>query len=171
MTMLIRCNGGERGLVPYFHPLGLMDEIEDFTRQMWSSWKPAYLPDTVLPLTDMYEEKDGLVLTTELPGIEQKDLDISLEGDMLTVKAEKKDEVANEKTHHARERFYGKYYRTMRLPYPVKEDGVSAILDNGVLKITLPKAEAVKAKKIAVKPLALKGEQKKNGKKTIKKAS
>lgn len=171
MTMLIRRTGGERGLVPYLHPLSLMDEIEDFTRQMWSAWRPAYLQDTVLPRTDMYEEKDELVLTTELPGIEQKDLDVTIEGDILTIKAEKKEEVADEAAHHARERFYGKYYRTVRLPYPIKEDGVSATLDNGVLKISLPRAEAVKAKKIAVKPLALKGEPKKNGKKIVKKSS
>jgi len=169
VTWLVRRNGGERGLVPYYHPLSLIDDIEDLTRDLWS-WRPSQFTESLIPHTDMYEEKGKLVVKTELPGIEQKELDITLDGDILTIKAEKKEEVVEDATHHTHERFYGKYHRTIRLPYPVKENGISATLDNGVLEIKLPRAEAVKAKKIAVKPLAIKGEQKKRSKKAVKSA-
>ena len=169
--MLIRTNDGERAVVPYYHPLSLMDEIDDFVGKLWSSWSPMDFTDSLMPRTDMYEEKGNMVIETELPGIEQKDLDVALENDMLTIKAEKKQEATDDTTRHSRERLYGKYYRTIQLPYPVKEAGVSAALDNGVLKITLPKAEAAKPKKIAVKTPVLKSEQKAKTRKTVKKAS
>jgi len=169
--MLIRKNGGEHAVVPYYHPLSLMDEIDDFARILWSAWRPVGFTDELMPRTDMYEEKDNMVIETELPGIENKDLDITLENDMLTIKAEKKEEATDDNTRHSRERFYSKYYRTIQLPYPVKEIGVLAALDNGVLKIILPRAEAAKARKIAVKAPALKSEQKAKTRKTVKKAS
>jgi HSP20 family protein len=97
------------------------------------------------------EEKDQLVIKTELPGIDKNDLDISLEGDRLTIKAEKKEEITEEATHHIRERYYGRYFRSVTLPYPVKADNISATFDNGVLELRLPKAEEVKAKKIEIK--------------------
>jgi HSP20 family protein len=100
---------------------------------------------------DVYEEKGNLVVKTELPGIESKDLDVKLEGDTITIKAEKKEEVKEDATHHTSERYYGRYYRSVKLPFPVKEDSISASLEKGVLEITLPKAEAVEAKKIEVK--------------------
>ena len=80
----------------------------------------------------MYEEKDQLVMKTQLPGIEKNDVDITLEGDRLTVKAEKKEEVKEEATHNAHGRYYGQYFRSVKLPHPVKEDDISATLENGL---------------------------------------
>jgi HSP20 family protein len=104
-----------------------------------------------VPHTDIYEEKDELVMKTELPGIDKKDVDVSLEGDRLTIKAEKKEEVKEDATHHTRERYYGQYYRSVTLPYPVKEGEISATFDKGVLELRLPRAEEVKPKKIEIK--------------------
>ena len=100
-------------------------------------------------------------MKTELSVIDQKDLDISLEGDRSTIKAEKKEEVKEDATHHTHERYYGEYYRSVTLPYPVKENKISATFDNGALELRLPKDEEVKAKKIEIKAQLPKPESKK----------
>ena len=151
MAIVLRRNGGERAVVPFYRPLSLFDEMDRLTREMWDAWRPFNLGDNLVPHTDMYEEKGHLVVKAELPGINKEDLDINLEGDRLTIKAEKKEEVKEDATHHIRESYYGQYFRSVTLPYPVKEDKVSATFDNGVLELRLPKAEEVKAKKIEIK--------------------
>jgi HSP20 family protein len=151
MNIMLRKGDSERALLPFYRPWGLLDEIDALAREMWDAWEPLPLDNRLVPLTDMREEKDQLVVKTELPGIDKKDLDISLEGDKLTIKAEKKEEIKEEATHRIRERYYGRYFRSVTLPYPVKEDNISATFDNGVLELRLPKAEKVKAKKIEIK--------------------
>jgi HSP20 family protein len=151
MNIVLRRGGRERALVPFYSPWGMLDEIEALTRETWDAWKPVTSDHSLVPHTDIYEEEGQLVMKTELPGIDKKGLDISLEGDRLTVKAEKKEEVKEEATHHTRERYYGRYFRSVTLPYPVKEDSISATFENGVLELRLPKAEEVKAKKIEIK--------------------
>ena len=171
MAIILRRNGGERALVPFYRPLSLVDEIDTLTREMWDAWRPFTTEQSLVPHTDIYEEKNDLVMKTELPGIDQKDVDITLEGDSLTIKAEKKEEVIDDATHHTRERYYGKYFRSVTLPYPVKEHKVSATFDNGVLELRLPKAKEVKAKKIAIKAELLEGETRKRGRKPRQKKS
>jgi HSP20 family protein len=160
MSLILRSNGGQRALVPFFNAPSLLDEIDVLTREMWDSWEPFTSTGSLLPQTDMYEEKGDLVMKAELPGISEKELDITLEGDRLTIKAEKKEESVEDATHHARERYYGQYFRSVTLPYPVKEESVSAAMENGVLEIRLPKAEEVKAKKIEIKAQLPKGRRK-----------
>jgi len=116
----------------------------------------------------MYEEKDGLVIKTELPGIGEKDLEVTLEGDILTIKAEKKEEATEDVTHHTRERYYGRYFRSMSLPYHVDADKISATFENGVLALRLPKAEQTEAKRIEVKAQLPQGEPKKRQRKSDK---
>ncbi len=89
MNIILR-NG--EALVPFYRPLSTLDVWDNLSREMWDSWSPFTVGDRLLPSTDIYEEKGQLVMKTELPGIDEKDLDISLEGDLLTIKAEKKDE-------------------------------------------------------------------------------
>ena len=151
MNIVLRRDGGERALIPFYRPLSLLDEMDRFSREMWDAWRPFTLEHSLVPHTDIYEEKGQLVMKTELPGIDKKDLDINFEGDRLTIKAEKKEEVKEDTTHHTRERYYGQYFRSVTLPYPVKEGEISATFDNGVLELRLAKAEEVKAKKIEIK--------------------
>jgi HSP20 family protein len=160
MAIVLRRNGGERALVPYYRSLGLFDEMDKLSADMWDAWRPFAAEQSLIPRTDMYEENNELVMKTELPGINQKDLEVTLEGDRLTVKAEKRDEAFEDATHHTRERYYGKYFRSVTLPYPVKEGEIQAIFDNGVLELRLPKAEEIKAKKIEVKAQLPKSEGK-----------
>jgi HSP20 family protein len=171
MNIILRNNDGGRAVVPFYRPWGLLDEIDTIARDVWDAWAPFSLNLDLVPRTDIYEEKDQLVMKTELPGIDKKDLDISLEGDRLTIKAEKKEEVKEDATHHTRERHYGQYFRSVILPYPVKEDKISATLDNGVLELRLPKGEEIKAKKIEVKAQVPVVETKKPGRKPRQKKS
>ena len=165
MNIVLRRDGGERVLVPFYHPLSMLDEMDRFAKEMSDAWRPFTLEHSLAPNTDVYEEKDQLVMKTELPGIDKKDLDISLEGDRLTIKAEKKEEVKEDATHHTRERYYGQYFRSVTLPYPVKESEIAATFDNGVLELRLTKAEEVKAKKIEIKAHLPKVETKKRQRK------
>jgi HSP20 family protein len=113
------------------------------------------------PHTDIYEENDQLVMKTELPGINKEDINITLQGDRLTIKAEKKEAVVEDVACYARERQYGQYLRSVTLPFPVKEDEISATFENGVLELRLSKAEESKAKKIEIKAGLTEGKQEK----------
>jgi len=171
MNLVVRKNNGERALVPFYRPWGLLDDMDRFAKEMWDSWRPFNLEQSLVPHTDIYEEKNQLVMKTELPGIDKKDLDVTIEGDRLTIKAEKKEEVKEDATHHTRERYYGQYFRSVTLPYPVKEGEISATFDNGVLELRLPKAEEVKARKIEIKAELPQVETKKRERKPRQKKS
>jgi HSP20 family protein len=156
-------------LIPSYRPLSELDLWDSLAREMADSWIPVPFGDMSLPGMDIYEEKGELVVKTELPGIDQKDLEVSLEGDRLTIKAEKKEEVKKGAKKHARERYYGQYFRSITLPHPVKEDQVSASFEKGVLELRLPRGEEPKTKKIAVKAQLPEGETKKPEVKSRKK--
>jgi HSP20 family protein len=156
---------------PFYRPISLLDDIDQLARDFWSSWQPGFFGMTLVPHTDMYEEKDHLVIKTELPGITEKDLEVTLEGDVLTIRAEKKEEGTEDATHHTRERYYGKYVRSMTLPFHLDGEKISATLENGVLELRVPKAEEVKAKRIEVKAQLPQGERKQRQRKPKQKAS
>jgi HSP20 family protein len=106
-----------------------------------------------LPSVDVFEDKESLKLVAELPGLKPEDVKITLENSTLTLRGEKK-QVAEEKTErvHRYERSYGSFERSFSLPNTVDADKVAASFENGVLTITLPKAEKAKPREIAVKP-------------------
>jgi len=104
------------------------------------------------PSVDVVETDDTVVVKAELPGMEPKDVDISVSGDKLTIKGERKAEKEEKgKTFYRMERCYGSFSRTIELPASVEADKAKADYKNGVLEITLPKTEQVKAKKIPIK--------------------
>ena len=151
-AITVRRNPSLALTLPFYRPMSLFDEIDRLTGDMWESWTPAVCCDDMLPRMDMYEEKDELVMRAELPGIQKENVDISVENDVLTIKAEKKQEqVTEEATYYSCERSFGSYSRSVSLPFPVDTEKVSATFENGVLEIRLPKAEEAKAKHIEVK--------------------
>src|SRR5688572_8181101 len=104
------------------------------------------------PSMDVSETPEALVVKAELPGVDPKEVEISVSGDTLTVKGEKKEEKEEKgKTWHRLERSYGSFFRSMTLPMPVDADRITAEAKDGVLTITLPKTEKAKAKRIEVK--------------------
>jgi HSP20 family protein len=105
-----------------------------------------------LPSLDVAETKNEIVVKAEVPGMDSKDIDISLSDGLLTIKGEKKQErEEKEEDYHLVERSYGTFTRSVRLPKEVKRDKISASYKNGVLKVTLPKSEEAKQKEIKIK--------------------
>jgi HSP20 family protein len=105
-----------------------------------------------VPAIDLYQTSDEVVVKAALPGLKTEDVQISVTADVLTLRGEFKQE--NEKkdaTWHIREQRYGSFERSVMLPTDVQTDKAKADFENGILTITLPKAEAVKPKTINIK--------------------
>ena len=108
-----------------------------------------------VPAVSVAETKDALEVTVELPGVEEKDIKVALEGNQLAISGEKKEEsTRDEKDWHVEERSYGSFYRSMSLPFSPDEGAVEAYLDKGVLhlKVKKPAEVAESAKTIEIKP-------------------
>lgn len=105
-----------------------------------------------MPTVDIVENDDAFTVKAELPGVEKKDVDISIENGVLTIKGEKKSktEQKDEKVHRV-ECSYGSFVRSFTLPASVKTDKVDAKYKDGILNMTLPKSEKDTTKKIEVK--------------------
>ena len=104
------------------------------------------------PAIDMYQTDDEVVVRVALPGIKPADVQINITGDVLYIKGETKhDEEKREKAWHIREQRMGAFERAVALPTDVVADQAKAEFENGVLTITLPKAEEVKPKTISIK--------------------
>jgi len=112
------------------------------------------LENSFVPKIDVKETQKDIQVSAELPGMDEKDIDVSLHEGTLIVKGEKKSETENEKDgYHRIERSYGSFYRSIDLPEGIEEDKIKANYKKGVLKVVLPKnAKAQKKqKKIEVK--------------------
>jgi HSP20 family protein len=104
------------------------------------------------PSLDVTETKADVVVKAELPGIDLKDIDISLNEGILTIKGEKKQErEEKDEGYHLVERSYGSFTRSIRLPKEVQNEKINASYKNGVLKIIFPKSEEAKKKEIKIK--------------------
>jgi len=106
----------------------------------------------VFPLMNVTEDKDNYYVRAELPGLKANELDISITGDTLSISGERKLPAEDEKAqYHRREREAGRFSRIVSLPAQIDAGKVDARCTDGVLTVTLPKAEAAKPKQIAVK--------------------
>ena len=113
----------------------------DRTGQLFTGWSPAL---------DLYETGDHFVAVVELPGMRKEDIDISLHDRTLTISGERKREINNGETAQRTERYVGTFRRSISLPTRVDASKVSATYQDGILKVTLPKAEEAKPKQIQV---------------------
>ena len=134
-------------------------ELNRMRREMdrlWDTITRDHFPSTFdydwVPSLDLSDRGDSLVAELEVPGIDPKDINISVTGDVLTISGEKKRE-REEKEHNYQlvERSYGKFSRSVRLPSKVNPDRVEASYKDGILTITLDKTKQAKTKKIEVK--------------------
>jgi HSP20 family protein len=109
---------------------------------------------TWVPVVDMYETNDELILSFELAGVREKDISLSVTGDLLTVKGEREfnPQLRDDNYLHT-ERVYGKFERSVRLLTPVQADRVSATYRDGVLEVRLPKTDEVRPKEINIEVL------------------
>jgi HSP20 family protein len=107
---------------------------------------------SIVPAVDVYQTADDVVVKANLPGLKADDVQISVTSDVLTLRGEYKHEVEQkEATYHILERRSGSFERSVMLPMDVQTDKAKADFEDGVLTITLPKAETVKTKTITVK--------------------
>lgn len=103
------------------------------------------------PPVDIYETEDTIVIKAELPDVDQKDIEVRIEDNTLTLKGERKHEgEVKKENYHRIERYFGSFQRSFSLPTNIQQDNVSAACDKGVLTITLPKKEETKPKQIKV---------------------
>lgn len=101
----------------------------------------------LMPSVDVSETDGKLEVTAELPGVDEKDIEVTLSDNVLTIKGEKKAETEKEdKNYHVVERSYGAFQRSLTVPFEAAADEISAKFEKGVLKVTLPKPPEVEAK-------------------------
>lgn len=131
-----------------------MTDFADEFQRMWDDFFPTRWEtrETMWqPRTDVAEKKENLVVTVEVPGMTEKDIKVTLKENHLIISGEKKiEEEQKEDNYHCCERRYGKFERAFMLPTEVVAEKVEAKVKDGILKITLPKAEKVKAKEITI---------------------
>jgi HSP20 family protein len=133
------------------HPV--FDDFFDrfFNQDLWAP-SDLFREDRWLPSVDISEGRKDITVKVEIPGVEAKDIDISLNGKLLTIKGEKKQEKEEkEENYHRVEHSYGHFNRTIELPSEVDPEKVDASYKKGVLKIELKKTKESETKKIEIK--------------------
>jgi HSP20 family protein len=127
--------------------------MEEMMRRFFSEpMLPMAEAEEWMPSVDISETDGQITVKAELPGLEAKDIDLAVTGDVLTLKGEKKkEEETKEQDYYCREIFSGSFHRSFRLPSEVDSEKVDASFKNGVLTINMPKAESGSKKKIEIK--------------------
>jgi HSP20 family protein len=149
---------GEQGGSPESAVVRFREEMNDlfdrFFRDPWGAdaWEWFSGRFGHGPALDVVESDNDLTVRVDLPGIDPKDLDISVSGETLTIRGEKKQDVADEGQHWQRvERRYGSFQRSVRLPSTVDCEKVEASYKDGVLSVKVAKKEGAKPKRIDIK--------------------
>lgn len=125
--------------------------FEDFTR----GWPVFGSTSELTPTMDVIETDKEIEITAELPGLQEKDVQVNVADNVLTIKGEKKAEKEEkDKNYRLYERSYGSFSRTLELPASVDPDAIKASIANGVLKVTVPKPAPAQVKKVEVKAAA-----------------
>jgi len=177
LRSLVPFGNGGTAMNPSAHPFSTLHReidrlFDDFSRGLDVLGRAQV---NLIPTMDVTETDKEIIITAEMPGLERKDVEISIEDDILTIRGEKtvespqggKDEKSaksdksnnknqqnNNQNYHLSERTYGVFYRVLQLPSGIDPSKVQATMSNGVLKITVPKPARSEAKKIEVKEAA-----------------
>lgn len=150
--------GRDRGVArgDFYDPFtALQREIDrlfdDFTR----SWPAAAATPDLTPRMDVSETDKEIEITAELPGLQEKDVQVNVADNILTIKGEKRAEKEEkDKNFRSIERSYGSFSRTLELPEGIDADAIKATIANGVLKVTVPKPAPAQVKKVEIKTAA-----------------
>jgi len=130
---------------------GLRREMDSLFENFFGEGAP-FSGEPFAPSTNVAETESGFEVTVEVPGLKADDFEIELQEGQLTIRGEKRPEVEEtKKTYHRVERHFGQFQRVIPLATPIKEEEIAAEYQDGVLTISIPKAEAVKPKRISVK--------------------
>jgi len=138
---------------PFDAFLGVQEDMNRLCRRGWLRGPGGELAEAGAwaPTVDIYETEDSLVVEAELPGVDAKDIDVSVDEGVLSLKGERKlEKEVKEENYHRVERAYGVFQRSIRLPFDVDADAIKANYDSGVLKVSVPKGELKKPKSIPI---------------------
>ncbi|MGB9117033.1 Hsp20/alpha crystallin family protein [Bradyrhizobium sp.] len=151
--------GGERNVAragsnPFFALQQEIDRLfEGFSRGFTGF--AGFPSRDLMPSMDLSETDKEIEITAELPGLEEKDIQLNVADNVLTIRGEKKNErEETKKDYHLVERSYGSFTRTVQLPDGVNADSIKAVMSKGVLKVTVPKPAPAQTKKIDIKAAA-----------------
>ncbi|KKH45965.1 Hsp20/alpha crystallin family protein [Methanosarcina sp. 1.H.A.2.2] len=134
-----------------FDEIRRMQEHMEQMLRTFPALENRYVSETLSPLTDVAEEDDRVIVTTDLPGTDRENVELSLRDNFLVISAAKGKEEETEKEGYLRkERSFMRYYREIPLPEGVTEEGATAQLKNGVLTVNLPKTKSVTGRRIQI---------------------
>jgi HSP20 family protein len=126
-------------------------EMEDMYNRLPAVNSQSSLKNSFVPALDVYEDKNSVIVETPLAGVAPEDVEVSVEKGVLTIRGEhRKEHEVDEKNYYRKEIRSGSFYRQVPLPVPVLESKVNAEFEDGILKITCPKAEPSASKKVMV---------------------
>ena len=130
---------------------GLQREVDHLFENFFNDGFNADTPSMWTPRADVAETDENYTVHVDVPGMNKEDLDINFQDGMLTISGERKSEVKEEKENFVRmERSTGRFYRSFRLPKQIDADRIGATYTDGVLTLTVPKAEETKPRRIEV---------------------
>jgi len=142
------------GRRPPFRGLGRMEQDMEETFDRWFRGWPRWETETLgwAPDVDVVDRKEEVVLRADLPGLTEKDIQLTFQDGNLTIRGERKEEKeAKEEDYYCSERWYGSFSRTLALPAGVETEKISATFKDGVLEVHLPKTKKAEGKKIEIK--------------------
>ncbi|MDY6822056.1 MAG: Hsp20/alpha crystallin family protein [Deferribacterota bacterium] len=145
-----RRRDAERGLTPFS---GLFDIQDEMNRLFDDFFGTSELPSGIdfVPSLDISETKNDIKVRADLPGLTEKDIEVNISGDILTIKGSKEEEKEEkDENYYRKERAYGNFVRQIQIPKKIKADQVKAKFKNGVLTITMPKAEEAVEKGVKI---------------------
>lgn len=135
---------------PFRELMRMEREMEDLFGRVLPAWGDK--ERGWAPTVDMIDQKDEIVVKADLPGLEEKDIEVTMQDSTLTIRGERKEEKEEKKEdYYFAERSYGAFVRSLPLPAPVEADKAKATFKKGVLEIHLPKSREAKGKKVEIK--------------------
>lgn len=147
----------DRRLIPAFaiSPLRELARLENEINRIFKELVPEEKLETQVvswsPRVDIYEKDNNLIIEAEVPGARKEDIEVKIKDNSVVIKGEvKKEEDKKEENYYRSERFYGKFERVFTLPADVKTEEAKASFENGILKLTIPKATGAKEVKVEI---------------------
>lgn len=133
---------------PFREMTGMQDQVD----RLWRGLLEGRRQESWLPAVDVFDTKEAVVLKAELAGMDPEEIEIEVDDNVLTIKGERRfEEKVDEERYYRIERRFGSFQRSLALPQGVRADEIIAAYDDGILTVTVPKAEEEKPKKIEVK--------------------
>ncbi len=136
---------------PFFDVAKTLDEMDRLFGAVEQPLGVRSVPRGTFPAVNVYEQGDVAVLTAELPGVNPDELQLTVLGDSVTIRGERKNDAGKAERYYRKERPTGAFERTLTLPAPINPDSVEAEYANGILRVRMEKAEQAKVRKVAIK--------------------